>query len=468
MVLGRRSLGREFRWLWSAYAVSTFGTGLAFGAFPLMVIIVLHGGSTEVATLSAAGRAVGAVFAIPLAPWVEFRRKRPVMITMDVTRFAALLTVPLAYAFGRLTFAQLLVVSVVVGAADIAFKAASGACLKSLVRPGDLLTANGRFESTNWSSIVLGPPLGGLLIGVFGPVTTVVADAVSFLLSACGIRAIGGAEPRPEHADRLAGLKAGELFEGWRYIFGDRSLRLLLLNAAVVNGLIMATEPLLAVMMLGRLGFPAWEYGLAFAVPCIGGLIGSRVARPIATRFGQRKILLVTGALRACWVIGLVAMRPGVAGLVIIMAVELGLIISCGLFNPVLATYRLEQSPPDRVARVLGAWSVTTSGTIAVMTALGGVLAEFTGPLTAIGIAGSCLLATPFLLPWHRGVVRAEDLVGQTRHADRVLVMRRRAGHELVREQAGKDAREHALAAERQGPDLLVEDVVAGADEQPA
>jgi nitrate reductase NapE component len=315
---------------------------------------------------------------------------------------------------------------------------------------------------------MLGPPLGGLLIGVFGPVTTIVADAVSFLLSACGIRAIGRVEEKPERAAAASGSKAAELFEGWRHILGSASLRSLFFNRLLVNGLVMATEPLLAVTMLGRFGFAVWEYGLAFAVPSVGGLVGARLARPIVARVGQRRALLVFGVLRACWVIGLVAMRPGVAGLVIVMAVEFGLMLSSAVFTPVLATYLLEQTPKDRTSRVLAAWSVSSAVTIAVMTALWGVLAQFTGPLTAIGIAGSCLLATPFLLPWHRGVVRAEDLVGQTRHADRVLVMRRRAGHELVGEQSGKDARECALAAERQGPDLLVEDVVAGADEQPA
>jgi hypothetical protein len=54
------------------------------------------------------------------------------------------------------------------------------------VRPGDLLVANGRFESTTWSATALGPPLGGAAIGLLGPVTTVVGDAVSYLLSALG------------------------------------------------------------------------------------------------------------------------------------------------------------------------------------------------------------------------------------------------------------------------------------------
>ena len=54
-----------------------------------------------------------------------------------------------------------MVVSVIAAAAKIAFTAASGAYLKALVRPEDLLVANGRFESTTWTSTVLGLPLGG-------------------------------------------------------------------------------------------------------------------------------------------------------------------------------------------------------------------------------------------------------------------------------------------------------------------
>ena len=95
------------------------------------------------------------------------------MIAMDLARFAAMMTIPLAYAFGRLSFVQLLGVSAVVATAKIAFNAASGACLRALVRPDDLLVANARFESTTWSSIAVGPPLGGAAIGLFGPVTTV-------------------------------------------------------------------------------------------------------------------------------------------------------------------------------------------------------------------------------------------------------------------------------------------------------
>ncbi|MEV8474443.1 MFS transporter [Streptomyces sp. NPDC051173] len=403
----RRSLGRRFGWLWAAYAVSTYGTWLAFDAFPLIAVLVLHAGTTEVAALAAAGLAVGAVVAVPLGPWVEFRRKRPVMIATDLVRFAALASIPAAYALGRLSFAQLLVVSVVAAAADITFRAASGAHLKALVRPQDLLVANGRFESTTWTATMLGPPLGGAVIGLFGPVTTVAADAVSYLLSAAGIRAIGGKEPRPARSDPGPRLRRSDLLEGWRYILTHPALRPLFLNTILVNGLIMASAPLLAVLMLGRLGFAPWQYALAFAVPCVGGLIGSRLAGGLVARFGQRKVMLTTGTLRACWSLGLAFIRPGVAGLVLVMAVELGLITCAAVFNPVSVTYRLESTPEDRVTRTLSAWSVTSKLTTAAMTALWGLLAAATGPRTAIAIAGLLLLATPLLLfrPGHGDAV---------------------------------------------------------------
>jgi MFS family permease len=364
----------------------------------LIAILVLHSGPTEVSMLAAAGRAVGAAVAVPLGPWVEFRRKRSVMVAMDLVRFAAVISVPAAFAFGWLSFAQLLIVSVIGAAADIAFRAASGAYLKALVRPEDLLVANGRFESTTWTAISLGPPLGGAAISMFGPVTTVVIDAVSYLFSAMGIGAIRGDEPPPARID-TPGLGVGDLLEGWRYILTHPRLRPLFFNTTLVNGLIMATAPLVAVLMLGRLGFKPWQYGLAFGVPCVGGLIGSALARPLVARFGQHKVMLTAGALRACWSVGLAFIHPGIAGIVLVIAVQFGLVTCVGVFNPVLATYRLDQTETDRIARTLSAWSVTSNVTIATLTALWGLLASITGPRTAIAIAGVLLLATPFLLP---------------------------------------------------------------------
>ncbi|MBO3748582.1 MFS transporter [Streptosporangiaceae bacterium NEAU-GS5] len=404
--------------MWAAYGTSALGSWLAFGAFPLIAIQVLHAGPAQVAALSSVGALAGAAVAVPLGPWVESRRKRPVLIGMDLARFAALLTIPAASALGVLCFVQLLVVSVVVAAADITFRAASGAYLKTLLPGGDLLVANARFESTAWTATVVGPPLGGAAIGLLGPVATVTADAVSYLLSALGIGAMGGQERRPEHrrperrqaehrqaehrqAERgqVARRRAGDLLDGWRHILADATLRPLFFNTALFNGLVMAADALLAVLMLGRLGFAPWQYGLAFAAPAIGGLLGSRLARPLVARFGSHRVLIAAGALRAIWPVGLAFVGPGTGGLLLVMAVELGLIFCCGVFNPVYATCRLERTATGLAARTLSAWAVTTKASTALLTAAWGVLGGLLGPRAAIGLGGVLLLATPLLLP---------------------------------------------------------------------
>ena len=396
--LGRRSLGRQFGWLWAAYAVSAYGSGIGFGAFPIIAVRVLHAGSVEVAALSATGLAVGAVIALPLGPWIEFRRKRPVMMAMDLARFLALMTIPVAYALGCLSFAQLLVVSIIVAAAKIAFTAASGANIKALVQPADLLVANSRFESTTWTALVVGPPLGGALVGLLGPVTTVIADAVSYLLSACGVAMIRSGEPA---AARSATSRhwATELLDGWRHILHSPALRPVFFNRILVGGLILATEPQLAVLLLGQLKFAPWQYTLAFGAPCIGGFIGSRLARPLVGWLGRHRVMLVVGTLSAGWPIWLAFVEPGLGGVVLVIGVQFGLVLFMGMYNPVVATYRLDHTEKRLTARMLASWSTSTTLATAALTAVWGGLASLTSPRASIAVAGILLLATPLLLP---------------------------------------------------------------------
>jgi MFS family permease len=391
-------LGAGFGWLWSAYAFSTYGTWIAFGAFPLIAVQTLHSSAFAVSVLEAAGLAVAAIVAFPLGPWVERRAKRPVMIGMDLVRFLAMASVPIAYFAGSLSYGQLLVVSVVSGTASIAFAAASGAYLKYLVPRDHLLVANGRFEGTSWVATAAGPPLGGALIGLLGPVVTIAADAVSYLLSALGILRIRGgdvAAPR-DPATRLRGT---DFLAGWRFIFGDRVLRCLFLNQILVGGLIMATTPLLAVLLLGEYHFPAWQYGLAFGIPALGGFAGARLSSRLVARYGRHRVMTVSGWSRSFFPLGLAFVQPGIPGLLTVIVVE-GLLITCmGVFNPIYATERLQRTPADHAAQVLTTWNVSNKLLQAALMVIWGILATLTSPLTAITLSGVLLLATPLLLP---------------------------------------------------------------------
>lgn len=403
----RVALGRDFGWLWRSYVVSSLGTGLAFGAFSIVAVTALHASAAAVSMLAGAGLVVGAVLAVPLGPWMESRKKRPVMVAMGLVRFAALASIPTAYVLGVLTFVHLLLVSIITAAAKIAFGAASGSYLRSIVSPDQLVVANSRFESVTWSTTIVGPPAGGVLIALFGPVITVAVDAISYLFSAFGITAIETPEEAPPATPGPRGRRWADLVEGWRYILSYPSLRGLFFNGLLVNGLIMAAEPPLAVLMLDDLAFPAWQYALAFAIPCVGGLLGAQLAPTVVARFGEPWVLRAIGTLRVCWPLGLALVQPGWTGLAIVIVTETGLIVCCALFNPVLATHRLQHTDPTRQTRVLTAWSISNAMSIAAFTLLWGVIAQLFGARGAIALAGFLILATPLFLT--RNFLRLND-----------------------------------------------------------
>jgi MFS family permease len=389
------SLGRDFRRLWVAFTVSAFGSAVGLGALPLVAVLALHSTTFQVSLLAALSALAGGVLALPLGDFIEQRHKRPVMIAADLVRFVALASVPVAAAFGVLTYVQLCVAGVIQAAGTIAFQAASGAHLKALVPSEGRAEANSRFEQTNWVSLSIGPAVGGALVSLVGATVTLAVDAVSFLGSALGIRRIQQPEPEPVKREGKRDITAG-----WRYILRHRGLRILFWNSQLFGGPAMMTSPLLAVFMLRDLGLPAWTYGAMLGGSCVGGFIGARLAPRLTRRFGLQWMLLVFGVLRAPWLLLFPLAPHGWGGFVLITLAETALLVGAGAFNPSFTTYRMEATEDGFMARVLGSWSISSRCLQPLFIALGGVLATAVGMRGALWVAGICCALSAVLLPW--------------------------------------------------------------------
>lgn len=86
MVGGHEPWGQDFRRLWFARATSDAGSAIAMGALPLIAIRTLEATTVQVALLTTVAGLVGAAIALPLGPFLESRRKRPVMIGLPWRR----------------------------------------------------------------------------------------------------------------------------------------------------------------------------------------------------------------------------------------------------------------------------------------------------------------------------------------------------------------------------------------------
>ncbi|MFF0494349.1 MFS transporter [Nocardia sp. NPDC004068] len=392
-------LSPDFYRLWTAAAVSQLGSALGMGALPLVAIMVVHASAGQVTAMAALSGIAAAAVALPLGPFVEFRHKRPVMIATDLVSFAALVSVPVAAVLDVLTYAQLCLVATVSTLAAIVFNAANGAYVKWLVPEQVRIRANSRLETVFWTVSTVGAPIGGALISLCGATITVFLDAISYLLSALGLRSITTPEPPPAH-HRPAQHWASEIRSGWAYIFAHPVLARLFCNAMLFGGSLMLANPLMALLMLRELGFAPWQYGLALGLPTVGGLLGSLCAPKLVSRFGNRAVLLGFGALRTCWLGLMLTAHPGTTGLIVITTADTLLLFCAGVFNPVFTTYRMNVTADDHMARVGTAWSISSKTFQPALIAVGGLLATATSTRTAIACAALTLAASTLLLPW--------------------------------------------------------------------
>ncbi|MBT0567346.1 MFS transporter [Williamsia sp. CHRR-6] len=400
-----RSTGRQplrpsdFRRLWAAYSITTLGSAIGAGALGLVAILVLHAPAWQVSTLAAAPLLVAATVALPLGPWIEFQRKRPLMIGADIAGFVTLISVPIAAAFGTLTFAHLCVVAVVQALCAMVFRSASQPNLKSLVPPELLMSANSRFETTAWTAQSVGSPLGGLLVSVLGATASMAVDATSFLLSAVGVSRLQSPEPTPPQRTAPRHLRR-EIVEGLAFLLGHRTLRMLFVNSVVFSGGVLMSTPLLAVLMLRDLGFAPWQFGLALGLPCLGGVLGAAVAPSVSLWFGSDRTLLAFGFARTGW-LGLVLLAgPSTVGLAVIIAAEFMLLFCAGIFNPVFTTYRMSVTPDHLMSRVVTTWSVGTRLVPPLFILAGGAVATACGTRTVLAVAATVIASSSLFLPW--------------------------------------------------------------------
>ncbi|MEU4839088.1 MFS transporter [Nocardia testacea] len=392
----------DFYRLWGAFTAGQLGSALGAGALPLVAIVLVGASDLQVSLMVAGAGVAAAAVALPLGPFLEFRRKRPVMAGAGITACAALISVPIAARFGMLTYAHLCVTAAVQTLCSVVFNAARDAHLKALVPRARRVRAGSRLETTFWTATTLGGPVGGLLVTVFGTTTTLIADSLGHLVSALGIRRIRTPETPPAQRNSGGRTPAG-IRAGWTYLFAHPTLHRLFWNAMLFGGSLVLISPLLALLMLRELGFPPWQYGLALGVPGLGGLLGSWCAPRLVARFGEHAVLLGSGTLRTCWPGLLVLAGPGPLGLAVVLVAETLLLFCAGVFNPVFAAYRTDHTADDHMVRVGTAWSISAKCVQPAFVALGGVLATAIGVRAAIGVATLALPASAALLPWRAG-----------------------------------------------------------------
>lgn len=386
---------RAFGFLWAAQAVSDIGSQVGALALPLVGVVVLHTTIFQTSLITACAAIGTAVFALPAGAWVDRRSKRPVMVAADLIRLVLIASVPVAWAYGVLSVAQLCAVTMVNTLLGLVFASASQAFLKRVVGSENLLEANGKLHGTLWLANLLGPAIGGVVIGLVGAALTVLIDAVSFLFSAIMLLFVRKVDDTAAKKGRLGvDVKAGVSF-----LVRHRSLRRLLASYALMSWTIVLLSPIQTLFLIRELHTSSLQYGMAVAIPCVGGLVGAMFARRIAGKLGMLSTMRWSGLLRGPWVVLVPLAWPGWWGLSVAIVGWFGLLTAASIYNATQTTYRQLHTPDQLMGRVTASWSMVVRCGQPVAALAGGGLATVIGLRPTLVVGAVILSAAGLLLP---------------------------------------------------------------------
>ncbi len=274
----------DFLNLWAAQSASVFGTLIGGLALTFTAIIWLDAGAAEVAGLALCQTVPPFLIGPFAGVWVDRVRRRPLMISADVGRAAALATIPIAALLDVLVIGHLYVVTVVTSTLSVLFAVAYEAHLPAVVGREHLVEGNSKMAGSA-SVIEIGSfGIAGWLVQLLTAPGAIVIDAASFVWSAVFLRRIGAEEPSPKPAvEREHVLR--EAIAGGRAVAAN-GLLLSLLSAAIILELgSRMISVLFAVYLVDDVGFEPGVLGMVFAVGGATSLVGAWVAsRPAVVR----------------------------------------------------------------------------------------------------------------------------------------------------------------------------------------
>ncbi|GAA2221706.1 MFS transporter [Streptomyces nogalater] len=266
---------RNFRYLWSGFAVSLLGDGMMFVALPWLVLS-LNDSTTALAAIGV----VMAVSALPAALlagiWVNRYGARRVMLAGDMLRAVVLASIGLLGLTDSLTTWYLYVGLAVFSAAEAVFVPAFNTMVQSLVPAEHLVGANSVDQVIRplmWR--LIGPALGGAVVARSSADWVFVADSLTFVAS-FGFLLKVRAEREPVQREPRSLLV--ESLDGFRYVWRHKWLLYAFAAGAVTVICVMGPWNVLVPFILhGDVAHGAETYGLVLAVGGVGQIIGALV-----------------------------------------------------------------------------------------------------------------------------------------------------------------------------------------------
>ena len=373
--MGGKGLLRErpIAALLAAEVVSTAGSQMTWLALPWFVLTT-SGSAAQMSVVMAAELAGLALAGIPSGSVLERLGARRTMLLGDGLRAPLMLLVPGLHWGGHLSLPTLIAIATALGVLSAPYMTAQKMIVPELVGEDERLVgqANALFQGALRVTLLLGPPLAGVLIAWIGAPSVLLVDAASYLVAyalvALGVPGSPRAAPSEDARGLLSGLRflvREPLLRSWGtwLIIGDTAWMAFFAAVPVLVVASFGADPRIAGILLAAFGLGAVAGNVLVYRVVLQRVEGLRLVATCA--IGQAAPLWLLPLDVPAWVLVTALAVSGLAN---------------GLVNPSLHSITTLRIPPALRARTLTAYTTV----FAVVTPLGLVGA---GPvLDAFGV----------------------------------------------------------------------------------
>jgi DHA3 family tetracycline resistance protein-like MFS transporter len=400
---------RDFALLWTGMTVSMIGDGIYVVAIAWQVY-ELSNSPSSLAVVGLAWSLPQVLFVLAGGVLADRVDRRGLMIAGDAIRCLAIGTIGVLSLTGDLTVPLVIGLVAVFGIGQAVFQPAFSSIVPSIVPEDLLVEANSLAQFVRpFAMTLVGPLVGGLLVGGVGAGWAFVTDAASFAFSAMMILLM---RTRPVARDPEARTSMlADVAEGFRYVRDNRWL-LVAMVAATVS--LLATwgpwETLVPFVVKNDLGGTATDLGLVFGA----GGVGAVTAAIVMGQRGKLPRRAIT-ALYAAWAVGMF----GTAGFGIVtgvwQAMLVALVTEAGITVLVVIWFTLVQRlvPSALLGRVVSLdWMISTAGVPLSFAITGPAASAFGADATLIlaGVLGGGITLVFLFVPGARGPERDGSL----------------------------------------------------------
>ncbi len=396
---------RSFVLLWTGQSISLTGSQVTTVALPLVAAVSLQASPWEMGVLVASSRAPYLFFGLIAGAWVDRLPRRPVLMACVLGQAAVLGLVPLAALLNALALPLLFGVAFTAGTLAVFADIASLALVPMVVPRPQLTGGQSALETSASASQVVGPSVAGWLVQLLSAPVAVLADSLSFLVSAATLTGVRVEERRRRGTGGPSMLR--QITEGGRAVFHPPVLRYVTLCTATHIFFFNAFLAALLLFLPRELGMPAGLIGIVLASGAVGGLVGSIVAQRIGKRFGLGRTMATAIVVTGLGSIPTVfADDSSARSVAIVVASQVLLWFALQIYNVHQVPVRYALTEQSLHGRVNATIRTTVWGTAPLGALVGGAVGELAGLRAALllGGVGAALAALWLVLSKVRAV----------------------------------------------------------------